>query len=223
MIQQLINKALLKEQEDRKDRQRSGKYSPSSFGRCFRLQYWNRKNEPESNPSGISSLISMAEGTIWHRQLQSYLPKEKVEVRVETDDILGFVDWVEDDCVYDFKTTEEWKFKRYWNIPTTKIWETHTENYLQVGWYGLELKKPKCCLVGAVKGSLSEKGMVYHYQPVEALKSAILCEIEALQKFWAEQKLPPAKPRAFGGNDCTYCSWRDKCKEIENGTIRSQQ
>lgn len=44
-IQQLIDSALI-----RPPRERSGKWNPSSFGGCFRKQFWNRKDEPKSNP-----------------------------------------------------------------------------------------------------------------------------------------------------------------------------
>src|SRR3990172_13175395 len=44
-VQQLIDEALV-----RPEREGSGKYKPSNFGRCYRMQYWARKNEPQSNP-----------------------------------------------------------------------------------------------------------------------------------------------------------------------------
>lgn len=216
-VQDHVEKYLLKEQEKRKDRERSGKYNPSSFGRCYRLQYWNRLNEPVTNPPSIKSLIAMEEGTKHHKTIQSYLPKKKTEVKVETDYALGYADWVEDDCVYDFKTAEDWKFKRYWDIPTERAIEDKKESFLQLGWYALQLKKAKCCLVGVIKGLISDQGMVYHFQDTSCLREAIESEIEALQKFWAEQKLPPAEPRAFNGNDCAYCGFKDRCEEVERG------
>ena len=177
----LIEDALLKEQEKRKDRERSGKYSPSYFGRCFRLQYWNRLNEPETDPADMKGLITMKEGTQAHHNLQFCISPEHKEVRIETDDCLGFADWVQEDCVNDFKTTEDWKFKKYQNIPTKKFIESNKEYYLQVGWYAMTLKKPKCAIVGAVKGSLSEKCRVFHYLNLESIVGYIQSEIGALQ------------------------------------------
>jgi DNA-directed RNA polymerase subunit RPC12/RpoP len=212
MIQDLIEKQLLLEQDKRKDRERSGKFSPSLFGRCYRLQVWNRLNEPQSNPPDIKSLISMKEGTIHHQILQGYLPKEQVEVRIETDDVLGFCDYLPDDCAYDFKTTEEWKFKRYYSIPTKKFREDKKENFLQVGWYALERNRDKCCIIGAIKGLLGKNSMVFHYQDVEKIKGDIVNEVETLKTCWDKlPELPEAKPRAYNGNDCQYCSYKTLC------------
>ena len=217
-IQQHIEEALLKEQEERKDRERSGKYSPSSFGRCYRLQYWKRLNEPESNPSDISGLIRMKEGTLHHWNLQRFLPKEQVEIRIETDDILGFADFVTEDCVYDFKTTDSWKLKKFWDIPTKQIREKKKESLMQLGWYAMELNKPKVCLVGCLTGSLMEKSRIEHTFNVNDLKSDIENEVRNLLHFWKLKELPPAEPRAFAGKDCSYCGFRDKCvaKESHN-------
>jgi len=215
VLDKLIKERLLYIQEQRKTKRRSGKYSPSSFGRCYRLQYWNRKNEPQSNPTDIRGLIRMAEGIAHHKTLAEYIPEGQSEVMIQTDDVLGFADWVAEDCVYDFKTTDSWKFRKFWDIPTRNIIKHKKEAYLQVGWYALTLGKPKCCLVGVIQGSLTKNHMAFHYQDVSALRSGIMKELDTLKSIWAAERLPPAIPRAFNGNDCSYCQFKDTCDKIE--------
>ena len=74
MIEKLIDDYLLAEQTQRAKKERSGLWSPSSFGRCFRYQFWNRKNEPQTNPPDLRALKIFKVGNIFHDFIQSMLP-----------------------------------------------------------------------------------------------------------------------------------------------------
>lgn len=211
MIQELVNKALLEEQEKRKDRERSNKWNPSSFGRCLRLQYFNRKDEPQSNPPDLKGLMSMAQGTATHKLIQRYLPKELVEVKVEIEDVLGYLDFEEPNAVVEIKATETWKFKKYHNIPTEFFIENNPQFFIQAGWYAKERKKEFIKIRCNVFGKLDE--FVVHKQPLLDWIPKIEEELKTLRGYWAKDELPPACPRAFGKNECPYCSWQTHCKE----------
>ena len=115
MIQKLINDKLLAEQNKRKDRVRSGMWSPSSFGRCYRLQYWNRKNEPQSNPPDERALRVFKVGHFFHDFVETIIkdqhPQAETEVLVKKDDVLGFADIVLPDEVIDIKSQHS---KSFW-------------------------------------------------------------------------------------------------------------
>ena len=219
MIHKSIEK-VLKEKDLARNADRAGRphrFSPSSFGRCYRLQYWNRKAEPISDPPDTKGMMKMAEGTKTHEMVQSYLPKEVVEVEILTDDVKGYADIVTEDCVYDIKTCDEWQFKRYWRIPTDKAVLAKSSNFLQVCWYALELKKKYACIIGWIKGTLREECRVEHKIEAMEFYPQLVEELDTLRMFWLKEELPPAVPRAFGGYDCNYCNWRTKCKELEHG------
>jgi len=211
-VKNYIDNSLLKEQEDKKDRDRSGKYSPSSFGRCYRLQWFNRRNEPITNPPDLKALRKMAQGTATHKLNQDRLPKEKCEILVETLDVKGFADIV-DEIVYDIKSSEEWLVKKYWKRPTTFVIEDKYESFLQVAWYALELQKEFASILPLPFGTLIPYG-IEHTIRVADWVDDIACELYHLRMYW-DLGMPPALPRAYNGMECNYCSWKDKCKEIK--------
>ncbi len=105
-IQDLIDEALIKEEEIKSQRIRSGKFSPSSFGKCYRAQYWNRKNEPKSNPIDVSALRRFKVGNIIHQYAQSFFPNAQREVLVLNGvDMVGYADIVLENEVIDIKSS----------------------------------------------------------------------------------------------------------------------
>jgi len=213
-IQELINNQLSQEQSNRKDRLRSGKYSPSSLGRCYRLQYFNRLNEPITNPPEERNLRVMYCGNIFHDIIQEITlknsPNLQKEVLVETEDFKGYADLVDTDEISDIKTMNSQGFK-YLN-PETIAKEKYT-NWLQVMFYVWKLKKKFARLVFVSKDDLR----IDEYR--QELDNYWLNELDMeetkLKYYWSNKTLPPAEPRAFNGKDCQYCSWLNKCKEIE--------
>lgn len=205
-IQDKINQILLKEQEERSKRQKSGKWSPSMMGRCYRAQYWNRKAEPPTDPPDSRALRIFRCGKIFHDFVQNLIP-DHTEVKVETDDILGFADIVTKDMVIDIKSAHSKSFhymeKESFDIKTDKF-----NNWLQVGCYSSILKKKWCGLMFVSKDDLCIKE---YYIPTQKLTDFVLDELTQLRKFWEEDKLPPVDPRAYGGKEKKYCSYRSKC------------
>lgn len=206
MIQKLINDKLLAEQEEHKERIRSGLFNPSKFGRCYYCQILNRKNIQESNPPNIELLKQFRQGTYAHLLNQSYLPRESCEVRIEEEDILGFAD-VALDAVYDIKSTEYWKYKKYWNIPTYLVIKNNYEAFLQVAYYGLRLFKKEAIILPVPFGTFVK---LEHKIIVSEWEDDVECELYHLRMYWDTEA--PKEARAYGGNECNYCSYRDYCK-----------
>jgi len=214
-IQKLIDDALLKEQEQRATRERSGKWSPSSFGYCYRRQYFNRKNEQPTNPPDIIGLRKFRAGKIFHNVIQGLIPDSQTEVKIEDTDILGFADIVTEDTVYDIKSINS---KGFFYLKDDTIKETQYQKWLQVACYGKYLKKPKICLAFVDKDNL----LINEYvEFTEHWIGEVDKEIAFLRSIWQEGKLPKASPRAYGGKECAWgkdgkykCPYHDKCKEM---------
>lgn len=216
-IQQLIDEALSKKEP----RIRSGKYSPSSFGRCYRLQFFNRKDEPKTDlPDDRSERVFKA-GNLFHEFVQQTIiannPTIKAEVLVEDDNFKGYADLVTDDEVIDIKSQHS---RAFW-YRQGRVWadiEPEIKHHiLQVVFYAQKLGKLKARLVYVSKDDLCIQEYIFNtskYIP------EIEQEIKTLQDYWNGGRLPKAEPRAYGINkktgkhkDCDYCSWAKKCKE----------
>ena len=208
MIQKLIDEALQKEQDERKDRKRSGKYSPSLFGRCYRMQYWNRLDEPISDPLDARTLRKFKVGKIFHDFVEKLLPNHDVEVKVENEDILGFADVVTENRVMDLKSAHTNDFRRFWS-KDYDIFKGKETNWLQVATYAWILKKPECglCFIGKDDLCIEE-----YFSYTEKWIPKIEEEVGNLKKWWLLQELPPAEPRAYNGKECSYCGYQTKCK-----------
>ena len=216
-IQQIIDTALLKEQEEKLKRVRSGKFSPSSFGRCFRYQYWNRKNEPQSNPIDVEALRRFKVGNIIHDYIQSFFPNAQREVKIEIeDDIIGFADIVLPDEVVDIKSCRTFEYKlmlkKDYNIGISK-----TTNCLQVCSYALFLGKPQARLIMIEKDALDSKEFPL---AVADWKEQINDELEILRGHWKNGSLPAPSPRAYGGKECNYCNHKDHCFTLQGKPIK---
>jgi hypothetical protein len=215
-IQNLIDTALIKEQEEKSKRVRSGKFSPSSFGRCYRYQFWNRKNEKQTNPPDVEALRRFKVGNIIHSYAQSFFPTAQREVIVLSgDDLVGYADIVLENEVVDIKSCRSYEFKTFakedYDIKVDKF-----QNCLQVCTYALYLNKPQARLIFIEKDALDSKEFIIKTQD---FKEQIEDELEILRGHWKKQELPKAIPRAYGGKECNYCGFKDKCLTIEGKTI----
>jgi len=219
MIEKLINDYLLNQQAERAKRERSGMWSPSSFGRCFRFQFWNRKNEPQSNPPDARALRIFKVGDLFHKFVGELLPQAQLEVLVKQDDILGFADIVLDDCVIDIKSQHS---KSFWYMEKSNydIVKEKKPNILQTACYAWILNKPKFNLCFLSKDDLcvAEYGFVTSRWIAE-----VEAELKTLRGFWNEDKLPPAEPRCYAGKECVYCPFRDKCFKLEGKTLLTKK
>lgn len=215
-IQELVDLALLKEQEEKLKKVRSGRFSPSSFGRCFRYQFWNRLNEPQSDPIDVSALRRFKVGNIIHDYIQSFFPQAQREVIIKVeDDIIGFADIVLDNEVIDIKSCRTFEFKlmlkKDYDIKVSKF-----QNCLQVCSYSLFLQKPQARLIFIEKDALDSKEFILK---TEEWKEAINDELEILRGHWKNESLPAPSSRAYGGKECSYCPFKTKCFKMQGKTL----
>ena len=225
MIQELLDKKLAEIQDERKDRVRSGKISPSSLGKCFRYQYWNRKNEPVTNPPDARALRVFKVGNMLHEMIQGLVDCE-CEVKFETDDELGYADLVGDDWVADIKSCNSKKFWFLQKEDKIPITEREFQNFLQVGLYAVRMNKPRCGIVFVSKDDMC---MAEYWVDTEAMRPHVEAELATLKEQWEKDELPEPQPRCYpsyrtnkktgemervGYKEGGYCSYKDKCLEM---------
>lgn len=222
-LTEIIDKALLEEQAARASRERSGKYNPSSLGRCYRMQYWNRQNVPQSNPVDVRTLRIFRVGSLFHDFVQGFIPDAQCEVEISTPDLYGFADVVTTDTVWDIKSQHS---RAFWYMEKAgyDIAKERYTNILQVVCYGIILGKEKAKLLFISKDDLCTAE--YEFK-VSEWAHEVTKEVDALRNFWSGKTLPPPKPRAYGvdkknsqPNECyKYCPFRDKCFALEGVPI----
>jgi hypothetical protein len=222
-IQERINEILLAEQEASLTRVRSGLWSPSSFGGCYRKQYWNRKNEVKTNPPDERSLRVFKAGHFFHEFVQKIIseqcPEAELEVEVKTEDVLGFADIVMPDEVVEIKSQHSRAF--WWMAKSEKpIWEEKPDHVLQASFYAMTLGKEWIRLVYVSKDDLCVNEFKVKITP--EIISKVEKELSTLNALWVKDELPEAKPRLYKDKDgkskeCGYCPFKTKCEEIEKG------
>ncbi len=220
MIQELIDKALI-----RKPRERSGKFSPSSFGMCYRAQFWNRKDEPKSNPPDSRTLRVFKAGQLFEQLVKDLIISDNSDWvdcgigAIECEDVKGFADLLNNKIseVADIKSQHSksfwWMAKKNCDIKKEKY-----HNWLQVLYYARELNKGFGRLVFISKDDLCVQEYV---QPLDDYwLGELKNELAMLRLLWKDGRLPPASPRCEQNKKseywmCNYCNWKDKCAEIE--------
>jgi hypothetical protein len=210
-IAKLIEKELLAKQEDGKSRERSGKWSPSKLGRCFRYQYWSRANEVETNLPDITALKRFAVGHLFHDYVQAFFKGAEVEVLIETDDIKGYADLVDKDEVIDIKSVNDWAFK-FLLDKEFDVNKAKPEHCMQVALYCKLLNKPKGSLL-----FINTKSLATVQAEVDLDKYSVEVDVElsTLNSAWEKKALPLAVSRCYNGKECSYCSFLDKCNKLE--------
>jgi len=218
-FEKTINAAIAKERAV--PRIRSGKFNPSSFGMCYRQQYWNRKNIPKTNPPDQRTFRVFKCGNIFEDFVANHLSGVARHIPCETNDIKGEADFVDDVCVYDTKSQHS---KSFWYIKKCKdIVKEKYHNWLQVMWYAAFLQKDFASLVIISKDDLC---IWQHTLKLDDYwRREIWHELATLRCAWLNKKPPPALPRCdytynkktneFKYWHCTYCGFLDLCKETE--------
>lgn len=212
-IQALLDDKL--KAKDEQKRIRSHKFSPSSFGYCYRKQIFNRQDVPKTNPPDARSLRIFACGNLFHDFVQQFFPDAQTEVLVELDDLKGYADIVRDDEVVDIKSCHSGQFN-YLCTPGYDIATEKYSNIIQLMAYALYLGKPRGRLVFVSKDDLRIEEFPFF---TEKWKDQVELELQTLRSYWnlGAGQLPPPVPRAFiDGVDkfkeCRkYCAWRDHC------------
>ena len=221
MIQATINSYLAKKQEERKTRERSGLWNPSSLGGCYRKQWYNRKDIPPTNEADERTLRVFQAGNLFEQFvcdiIKEKIPEAQFQVEIfdETLRVKGFADIVLPDEVIELKSMHSKGFHYlYKSHDPIEVQKPH--NVLQVFAGAVVLNKPKCRLAFLSKDDLciQEYGFIMNDERVRI----VLDEFTTLNKIWDKGELPPPSPRLFGvGKDgpreCSYCNWKDKCRE----------
>jgi hypothetical protein len=225
-IQQIIDDTIAEERAKRSTRERSGKWSPSSFGRCFRNQFYNRKNEPITNPVDARTLRVFKCGNLFEDFVGDLLVKAVPDIRrqvlCETDDVKGYADFVKDK-VWDTKSQHSYSF--HYMAKSADIGEDKKPNVLQVLWYAqfLKLNEGVLCFISKDDLCIAEYSFTLTQQDRKWEKE-LYVELTSLRNYWKDNRLPPAVPRAYGAmeswdkkekcyKECSYCSWKDKCQK----------
>ena len=215
MIQELIDQKLLQAQEEKAKKERSGLWAPGRFGRCYRFQYWSRKKEIETNPPDITALRRFKVGSVFHDYIQKFYPQELTEIEVKQDDIIGYLDVEQHSFVIDIKTVKEWEYKHICK-EDFNVEEDKEPNCMQVCTYAWLRNKPNAILCFVNIASLESKEFILN---VAEWIPKIQEELAILRGFWEKEVVPPAIPRAYGGKECSYCSYRDKCNKFEGKEV----
>ena len=153
-------------------------------------------------------------GKTFHDIIQTLVLKEnpliQKEVIIETEDFKGYADLVDDNEVTDIKTIHS---KGFSYLSPETIAKEKFCNWLQVLWYAWKLNKKagKLCFVSKDDLRIAE----YREELDNYWLNELDMEETKLKYYWQSKTLPPAQPRAFSGKDCSFCSWLNRCKEIE--------
>lgn len=211
-VQTIVDNWLKLEDEEKSKRERSGKWNPSSFGRCYRYQFWNRKNERQSNPIDVETLRKFRAGKLYHDFVQALLPEHQTEVEVNINDVYGFADIVTSNEVTDIKSIRSYGMRALKKLKGNEIIEDKYNYILQVMSYAVILEKARGRLVFIDKDSVEIVEFIFETKEWE---SDVMDEIGKLRVYWEKDELPPARPRAFAGQECDYCVFKDKCDAVE--------
>ena len=218
-IQALVDEALKAEND--KPRKRSGKFSPSQFGKCVRAQVWNRADVQKTDEPEDRVLRIFKSGKLFHDFVQHVIAKNdtniQTEVKVEEDDVIGFADIVNGDTVYDLKTVHSGAF----HYMKDDISESKKPNILQVIYYAKMLQKQKATLVFISKDDLCLRE--YTFMVNERWLGEVDGELDDLRYYWGLYQggaLPAADPRAYKDKngkcqECKYCAWKTLCDQTE--------
>jgi hypothetical protein len=84
-------------------------------------------------------------------------------------------------------------------------------NVLQLTGYAMELGVENCSLTFFNRDDILDM-VTFEFKAGEFIPN-VKEELEILNGFWGQGRLPPAQPRAFNGKDCSYCSFVETCED----------
>ena len=215
-IVELLDKALLDEQVKEQAVRYHGKWRPSLLGRCYRMQYWTRQQEPQTNPIDAKTLRVFKMGNMIHTLLQAQLPDNKCEQEFEFEDIVMHPDYFDDECVFDFKSIRSYGFKAM----TKDSYDITTEQpqYLyQVMSEAMYLHKRYGELIFVDKDTLQTNLDIdkqFRFD-IADWQEKIFEEMGILRHYWGYQKVPAPMPRCYHMKECKYCVYRNRCAQEE--------
>lgn len=222
-LEPIIDKILLEESQEK--HKRSGLYSPSSFGRCFRYQYWHMLDVPKTNFSDAQALRVMSNGKIIHRWIQNIIKKQYpeaiLEEEVTTHDCHTFIDVVLPDRAIEIKTCHPWMFK-HMEKGDFILSRDQKPHFLQAVHGAMVTDKDYAQLIYIERQNLLMKEFIIPITGETAWK--VDEELATLREIKIKNWLPEPIPRAFEGKECCwgkkndkFCPYYNKCKGVTNG------
>lgn len=192
-----------------------GKWSPSSFGCCYRKQFWKRQRRIPSNPTGVSTLKKAKLGTLIHEFVQKWWDGSCVEVKLEDENVKGYVDLITD-IVWDIKTVSASEFKKICKAGYN-VADERKKNILQTCYYAMKLGKTHfgICFICRDDMEINDE-FIFN---VNDFRQDVEDELEQLNGIWELGKLPPAFSRSKYGLECTTCDYFDDCRNYEQANI----
>jgi hypothetical protein len=215
VLNEIRDKELIKEYEKGLSRIRSGKFNPSSFGSCYRSQFWGRMNEPKTNHPTVEFMRRWSVGTLYHKDYERYFPDAVKEILVEEDDVKGFLDIELPDRVVDIKTVMDFKFKKI----ATDGYNPYedTDGYgLQIGYY---MKKRGKQLGELVFVNLADSKAREVNVELPKIEPDVDKELSTLRGYWARKELPPEGPRKYNKSECRYCGYTLRCLSMKGKNV----
>src|SRR3990167_6248834 len=190
----------------------SGRFNPSLLGQCHRKHFWKRKGDIPSEPIDKLSLRRFKCGNLFEWFAVNVIPTEQKQVRIETEDFLGFADVVTETAVMDIKSINS---KAFWYMdkPAYNVNEEKRHNILQTVFYARELNKEKVRLVFISKDDLTIREYGFS---VKSWEGELEKELSRLMNYWNKDELPDAQPQMSW--ECKYCPFAEHCKKI-GGTV----
>ena len=227
-LAQLIEDYISREREPRGYKQVK-RYKPSSFGQCFRRQ-WYKKNrfEPTNPPDDFIKEIFL-QGNICEDLYVKQHPGAELQYKVEIPGFLGYADLKFEDRIEEVKSVSGAVFRDISN-PRYNVWKEKLHNVLQLGYYMVKsnlrgnlvfINRDSLCISGfSVEGSrivLDISGKIKEYSisiPLDAkLTKAVNEEMGILSVL---KECPRAEPRMK--NECGMCDYRGMCYK-ESGVM----
>ena len=222
-ILETVKSGVVQRALDKQSHKSSGKFKPSSFGKCFRRQVLERLGVPRSQDIIIESELIKQDGIDKHNFIQSFYPKECCEVRFEDEHFKGFADIVTEDTVIDIKTVNTEAYTKM-GKKGYSIYQNKEANILQAGFYAIKLNKPSFELAFLDREAFSRSGglaIACFSFDTAFLTQFILKEVDKLIEFWYNVNnsgvLPECEDRLFFGHECKFCEYKIECERRKNG------
>jgi len=219
-VQQLIDEQL----DVKRDRPFSGLYNPSLLGQCKRRQYYSITREEQSNPPDSRTLRVFHCGNIFHDFIQNIIKEQGYDVEVEYKDKINGVslraDAVNSEEVVEIKSMHSrgfWYMKK--SLETSHIYDIKPEHVKQGVMSAIYLERPLVRLIYVSKDDLCIAEFLIKVtdemiKEVDEEKEIVLWHVDFKELPKAEPKLYVDK-RTGKPKECTYCSYKDKCRGIE--------
>lgn len=212
----MLEEALLQEQREKGDRERSGKMNPSSFGQCYLRQFRHRRNDKQSDPPSMDTLKMFFAGNIIERIVTDKVSKEFQQIVVEEEDIKGVIDFAVEgeDEICEVKSMNSWLFKK--KLPDEQdidqLFAVVPQYVFQSTYYALRKNKKLVRLIFVSK-SLDRLEIKEYVFEAEKFKDRVEEEIKINREWWTKQELPEPKPRLYDLKECQYCQFSTDCQD----------